>query len=68
MIGLFVCLFLEKKKVQDMIKRLAVSQVTKAGGKVLKTHRSEKSMTHMMRRRRKNRTEKKDRGNLASKN
>jgi hypothetical protein len=30
--GLFVGLFLEKKKVQDMIKRLAVSQVTKAGG------------------------------------
>jgi hypothetical protein len=40
--------FLGIKKVQDMVKRLAVSQVTKAGGKVLRTHRSKKSMTQMM--------------------
>jgi hypothetical protein len=44
--GVLVCLFLEREKVQDMIKRLAVSQATKAGGKVLETHRSKKSMTH----------------------
>jgi hypothetical protein len=67
--GLFVCLFVfGKEKSTGYDQTISgISSYRSRGGKVLETRRSKKSMTQRTRRRREDRTEKRDRGNLAGK-